>query len=143
MKFIKSGFDNQTNRSWVIMQHMGRAFEGEARLHPDDIDKKSEIVGGRYAETRATIAALKYEHKLAKQSCEECRKFVRACEQYKNFDKESPTAKAMYRQLNRRIKKVNKIASEINFLYMAMGKDIWKRDIILKSLEQKSKEVNQ
>lgn len=143
MKFIQSGFDEKTNKSWVIIQHMGRLFRGEARLHPDDIDKKSEIVGGRYAEARATIAALKYERKLAKEKCEECRKFVRVCEQYKNFDKESPTAKAIYRQLNRRIKKVNDLANQINSLYISINKDIWQRDIVLKSLKHKSKQVNQ
>jgi hypothetical protein len=142
MKFIKSGFDKDTKRSWVVMQHMGKLFKGEARVHPEDMDKVSEIVGGRYAETRATIAALKYERKIVKEKCEECRKFVRACEQYKKFDKDSPTARVIYRQLNRRIKRVNDIADEINSLYKSMGKHIWQRNIILKSIERKSKQVN-
>ena len=121
---------------------MGKLFKGEARVHPEDMDKVSEIVGGRYAETRATIAALKYERKIVKEKCEECRKFVRACEQYKKFDKGSPTARVIYRQLNRRIKRVNDITDEINSLYKSMGKHIWQRNIILKSIERKSKQVN-
>lgn len=136
MKFVESGFDKNTKRSWVIMNHMKQLFRGEAKVHPDDEDKISEIVGGRYAETRATIKALKYERNIEKEKCEECRKFVKACEQYKTFDKKSPTARAIYRQLNRRIRKVNQLTDEINQLYFSMGRDIWKRDLVIKSLNK-------
>ena len=43
-----------------------------------------------------------------------------AIEGYKDFDKNSPTAKVMYRQLNQRIKKVNKLIDEINAMYLGL-----------------------
>ena len=56
-----------------------------------------------------------------KAACEECRKFVVAVSQYANFDKSSPSAKAMFRQLNRRIKEVNEIAEQIGLLQMRLN----------------------
>jgi hypothetical protein len=144
MRFIKSEYDN--GHSLVIMEHLHGLFEGFARLHPDDANHASEYAGCAYAETRATIKALKYEHMLAKKDAETCRKFIKSCECYKNWDPESSTAKAAYRQLNRRIRKVNKLADEINNLMKGLEKSIWSRDITLKAIERKqtnqSKEVN-
>ena len=124
----------------VYIEHMGRTFEGISRLHPDDVDKKSSLIGGKYAEIRATIAALRYERKIAKEECEAIRKFVKMCEQYKGFDKESSTAKSVYRQLNKRIKKVNDLTDEINELYNIIDYDIKHRDELVEKV--KPKKVN-
>ena len=138
MKFIESYFDKETKESTVIVEHMGVQFIGKAKLHPEDSDRCSELVGGRYAEMRATIKALKYERNIEKQKCEECRKFVKACSQYRNFDKDSQTAKLMYRQLNKRIKRVNALADEINVLYEGIITDVAKRDKLLNKINNKS-----
>jgi len=138
MKFISHGYDGGY-LSVVVIEHLNKRFVGYARLHPDDEDRASEIIGGKYAEIRATIKALKYERKLEKEKCEECRKFVRACEQYKGFDKSSPTARAMYRQLNRHIKRVNEIAEVINNLMSTLEEDIKIRDIIVNKIHEKDK----
>ena len=65
---------------------------------------------------RAQLKALKAERAFLLTKCEECRKFVKACSQCKGWDKNSTTAKAIYRQLNRRIKKVNALTDTINQL---------------------------
>ena len=135
MNFVSSHYINYTTR--VVVEHLGKEFEGFAYLHPDDMDRASEYVGGDIAETRATIKALKYERKLLKEKCEECRKFVKACNGYKNFDKDSPTAKVVFRQLNRRIKEVNDLTDEINELYKSIDKFLWKRDLILNTFKAK------
>ena len=44
---------------------------------------------------------------------------------------ESSTARAAYRQLNRKIKAVNDITDEINDRMFNLGRHIWKRDILL------------
>ena len=143
MKFISSMYDSKTGYSTVTIEHMGKRFFGTASLHPDDKDRASKYAGCSYAETRAQIRALKYERRLAKKEAEEFRKFVKACEQYKNWDKNSPSAKIVYRQLNIRIKKVNKLADEINKKMRDLGKAIWKRDITIQAFERnKSKKIN-
>ena len=137
MKFLRSNYDSETSTSTVAIRHLSKVFFGKAKLHPDDKDKASELVGGRYAEMRAEIKALKYERQIEKAKCEECRKFVKACEQCKLFDKDSATAKIMYRQLGVRIKKVNKLADRINSLYTELEKDDWRRMTILKAIASK------
>lgn len=143
MKFISSSYDPENGTSTVVMQHLGEKFTGEAKIHPEEADKKSEFAGCSYAETRATIKGLKYERKIAKEKADAALDFVKSCEGYANFDAESPSAKVMYRQLNQRIKRVNDLADEINDLYRALDMSIKRRDIILKAIQhKKSKEDN-
>ena len=141
MKFITSTYSPYKTTT-VYLEHLNKLFTGIARLHPEDADRASEIVGGRIAETRATIEALKYEHKLAKEESEIIRKFVKKCEEYKNFDKTSPTAKAMYRQLSLKIKKVNKLADTINDLMIHLQREIVRRDVLLNKRKETKDKVD-
>ena len=112
MRFLDSGTVKETGYSTVIIEHKGNKYVGQAKCHPDDTF--SEFTGCRYAQERAEIKALKDEWKQKKHDCDECRKYLIAVSQYAGFDKESSTAKAMFRQLNRRIKEVNKLAEIIS-----------------------------
>lgn len=114
MKFQDSWTNKETRESKVLVAHRKHIYPGYAKCHPDD--PWSEYTGCRYAEMRAQIAALKAEHKEKKAACEEYRKFVKAVMQYKNFDKNDPSARAMFRQLNRRIREVNKLAEQIGLI---------------------------
>lgn len=135
MKFITSLYDSAKGFSSVVMEHLGKNFVGSAHLHPDDAEKASRYAGCGYAESRAIISALKYERGLLKEEAETCRKFIKACECYKGWDPESPSARAAYRQLNRKIKKVNDITEEINDRMFAIERDIWQRDVTLKAFD--------
>ena len=112
MRFLDSGTVKETGYSTVIIKHKGNEYVGQAKCHPDDTF--SEFTGCRYAQERAEINVLKDEWKQKKHDCDECRKYLIAVSQYAGFDKESSTAKAMFRQLNRRIKEVNKLAEIIS-----------------------------
>ena len=112
MKFLESCVNPDTGYSEVWIGDKEDCYIGTANCHPDD--EWSDLTGCRIAEKRAKIKAFKAKYKKEKEKCEECRKFVRAVEQYATFDPESKTAKAMYRQLNRRIAAVNKLATKIN-----------------------------
>ena len=138
MYLVNSFYDEKTGISICEVKHKNQIYSGLSRLHPDDEEAGlgSKYTGCRYAELRAEIAALKNEHKEAKAACEECRKFVKACSQYKNFDKESPTAKAMFRQLSQRIKKVNKLADEINKKLNALNMAIKQKEIVHNALQK-------
>ena len=136
MKFISSLYDGARGFSSVVMEHLGINFVGTARVHPDDAKKASEYAGCGYAEARAIIEALKYERKLLKEDAEVCRKFIKACECYKGWDPKSPSARAAYRQLNRRIKKVNDITEEINERMFNLDQYIWKRNVTLKAFDR-------
>lgn len=143
MEFISGTFDKKTGISTVVMEHLGVRFEGIARLHPDDIDNASEFAGCSFAETRATIKALKYERKMVKEKAEQARKFIKQCECYKNWDPESSTARAAYRQMNRYVKKVKQLTDIINYMDFKLKRSMWDRDITLKAFERnKTKKFN-
>ena len=137
MKFISSSYDPDTGLSTVTMQHLGVKFVGVAKLHPEDRETASRFGGCLIAELRATIAGYKYERNIAKQKADEAIDFLKACEHYKNFDKNSPTAKVMYRQVNRRIKRVNDITDKINYLLREIEEQQYKRKIVLNALKRK------
>lgn len=144
MKFIKSCYDPDTGKSFVIMQHLGKKFVGTARLHPEDKEKGSKYAGCEYAEIRATIYALKYERKIAKNKADQALDFYKSCIGYASYDKESETAKVVLRQLNQRIKKVNDLTDAINELMDLLDRKIRRRTIVTNALKRKknmSKEV--
>lgn len=142
MQLIDSIFNEGTGKSTSVIKYKKKKYYGYAWLHPEDKEKASKYAGCRYAEMRAEIKALKAEHKKEKAACEECRKFVMACSQYKNFDKESPTAKVMFRQLNRRIKRVNDLADLINKKMSDLETAIRQKEIVGNALERKLKQKN-
>lgn len=139
MHLISSYFNEETGKSIVEVKHKKKIYKGTAKLHPEDVDKASKYAGCRFAEIRAEIKALKTEHRKEKAACEEIRKFVKACAQYKIFDETSPTAKAMYRQLHRRIKRVNDLADLINQKLQGLETAIKQKEIVGNALEKKTK----
>lgn len=136
MKFISSDYDKETGISTVTIEYKKEKFTGTAKLHPEDKDSVSEVYGGTIAETRAIIKALKKERKVLIEEAEVCRKFIKACSQCKNWDKESSTAKVAYRQLNLKIKAANKKADEINNAYAYLIKKQNLREKTLKKMSQ-------
>ena len=142
MKFISSSYDKETHSAKVVMQHLGKKFIGTAHAAEADQEKASEYAGCYYAELKATIKALKYERQLAKQKADMALDFVKSVEGYTKFDKEDPSSKAMYRQLNQRIKKVNDLADLINDIYRTLDYSIHHRDVLLKTIEKKKSKVD-
>lgn len=134
MRFLDSGTVKETGYSTVIIKHKGNEYVGQAKCHPDDTF--SEFTGCRYAQERAEINALKDEWKQKKHDCDECRKYLIAVSQYAGFDKESSTAKAMFRQLNRRIKEVNKLAEIISKKQFNLQVAIKQQDSFNSKIEQ-------
>lgn len=134
-KFLDSITDKRAGTSTVFIEYKNHSFRGKAKLHPED--DWSEFIGCSYAEIRAQIEALKWELKQKKAACDECRKFVKAVSQYKIFNKEDGSAKAMYRQLNRRIKEVNKIVDKINSLELSLRLRKRSQDILTKRKDKK------
>ena len=128
-----------TRKNIVFLEHMGEEFIGEARLHPDDKDYYSAIVGGTIAEARATIKALKYELKVKKDLYKTQKNFVKACEQYKNFDKTSSTARAIYRQLNRLRKQIREIQTDIQEITDIIAAGIKKREKFIQRTKKENK----
>ena len=145
MKLVESRYWEMSGLSECVVRYKGKEYYGSAILHPDDREANlgSKYTGCRYAEIRAEIKALKDEYKIEKKACDECRKFVKACIQYKNFDKESPTAKAIFTQLNKRIKRVNKIIDKINQKIQDLDTAIKQKEIVSNALaRKKSKKDN-
>lgn len=112
IKFINSETNSETKMSWVTVQMRGKEYTGSSKCHPEDT--WSEFTGCRYAEARAEIEALKDLYHQKKEACENFKDFIKSLECYKDFDKESPVAKTVYRQLNSRVKEVNYLADAIN-----------------------------
>lgn len=135
MKFIDSYYDESTGKSRVIVQHLGKKFTGAAIVHPDDKENASSYAGCEYAEIRATIKALKYERKILKEKADASIDFLHACECYKDFIKDSKTARVMYRQINRRVARVNEITDQINDLYKELEQKQMRRKIIVNAVK--------
>ena len=138
MKFISSIYDKCTGISTVTVQHLGKKFIGSAYVHPEE-ECPSELVGCAYAEIRAEIEALKYERSLAKNKADMAIDFIKSCKCYKNFDKDSDTAKVLIKQLSKRVQKVNDITDEINFRLKQLEMLIKKREVILKAIEERKR----
>lgn len=126
MRFIDSHTNEETRISYVTVENKGAVYTASAKCHPDD--EFSVFTGCRYAEMRAEIKALKAEYYQKKHDCDECRKFVSMVQQYACFNREDPSAKAMFRQLNRRIREVNALADEINKRELALRVAIRQQD---------------
>lgn len=143
MKFIDSCYDEETGISSVTVQHLGEKFTAEARLHPQDSERASKYTGCSIAEMRARIKALKKERAIAKNKADMALDFVKSLQCYSNFDPESETAKVVYRQLNRRINKVNELADRINSLYLEIQALPIKKAVLLDAHKQmKAKQEN-
>ena len=138
MKFEDSLYLESTGLSFAYIRHLNNAFIGKAKLHPDDKDKASKFAGCEYAEIRATIKALKYEKSIKKANYKNLENFVKACGTYKNFDKESKTAKAVYRQLNRKKREIEKIDENIKLLQDELRKKIKLRDEMYDKLNSRT-----
>ena len=134
MKFCNSWTFKSDGLSQVFVEHKGQVYEGIAKCHPDDI--WSEFTGCKFAELRAMKKALKAQYKEEKLKLNAIKNFITAVSQYKNFDNESSTAKAMYRQYNRRVKQLEELASKIT----AIDDVIKSRLKALKVVEEKRKE---
>ena len=138
MFFVHGNYDEKSGISMATVCHLGNYFTGEAWCHPEE-EYPSHYAGCEYAEIRATIKALKYERKLAKQKADLAREFVRKCEDRKEFCADDPTATAMYKELNTQIKKVNQLTDDINILLEDLQRRPIQRDIINKALRAKKK----
>jgi len=137
MKFFSSLTLKSKGVSQVCIEHKGQIYAGVAKCHPDDT--WSEFTGCKFAELRATKKALKAQYKEEKLKLDAIKTFMTAVSQYKNFDNESSTAKAMYRQYNRRVKRLEEIASDIS----AIDDVIKARLKSLKVIEEKRKNIEE
>lgn len=119
----------------VVIQHRGKRYTGCSRRHPDDQDRP--LLAGRLAEMRAEIAALKEERNAKKAECEAVRKYLTACQQTKEFDKNSDMAKIMFHQFNLRVKEVNALTDAINQRLLAIRAAIKAIDKVEKFIDKK------
>lgn len=138
MRLVDAYYSEYLGKSYATVEHtiggVKRRFEGMAKIHPEE-DHSSKFTGCRYAEMRAQIKALKAERQYLIGKCEECRKFVKTCSQYKGWDKTSSTAKAVYRQLNKRIKQINTLTDRITQLQ-------WDLNIAIRQQESVTKKIS-
>ena len=134
MKFISSNYDEETGISEVIMQHMGKKFKGIARCHPEE-EYPSQYAGCALAERRAVIKALKYERNKLKAETDSIIKFLKHCECFKDFNKEEKSSKIMYKTLNRKIDKVNRLTDLIDTVSKTLTLDHIKRMAVLNKMK--------
>lgn len=101
-------------KSVITVKYKGKYYTGVARCHEDD--NWSNYFGGRIAEARAHIKALKDKLKERTMEFKAIENFVKSVESYKTFDKESDIAKSMYKQMNVRKKELIKLRTDIEKL---------------------------
>jgi len=138
MKFLSSYYNEESGTSIVQMEHLDKEFLGMAQCHPEE-EYPSKYAGCQYAEIRATIKALKYERKLLKEKVDFLKQFVRRCEDRKDFCEDEYTPRAVYKELNYQIDRVNELTDKINELLDDLDKLPKRRDIVNKAMDRRHK----
>lgn len=145
MYFIDNRYeklDNERNISVTIMRHKGKLFYGRAISAPDE-PNPNKIFGGRLSEARAILQALREERNALEEEYKIINNFVKACSCMKRFDEKSPTAKAMYHQLNMAKKRCNRVKKRIAKVKQRIEETIKNRDNYYNlKREKRAKEVN-
>lgn len=88
-------------------------FTGTAVCHPEDYF--SEFSGCKLAEIRARRKAIKFLLSQKKKEFNKLENFLKGVEHYKGFDKESKSAKCVYRQFNRYKSEIHQLEDFINY----------------------------
>ena len=139
---IDANYNKSTKVSFATIKYRGNEYTAFTKLHEEDKDKESKYAGCRFAEQKAQINALKAELRDEKVKCDAIKDYVKSVCQYSNFDKNSPTAKAMFKQLNTRIKRVNALVDEINQMIQDYDTDIRQRDVVTAAIQRKKENEN-
>ena len=134
---INSKYNEKTGTANVVVRGKhGDIGRGKARLHEEDREYGSELVGCGIAHARARINLKKKRYQRLKTECEANRKFVQTVMSYKNFDKASDTAKCIFKQMNAKIAEVNRLATEISNDMTELEASITKRDYLHKKMSE-------
>ena len=137
IKFIcSSGNKTKGHCKTTVQDSYGRQYTGHAWLANGDT--WSEIFGCRIAELRATVQAINYKIYKKKADYKTIENFVKAVGGYKKFDKESPSAKCMYRQLNRRKAEIKRLEQEREAIKQFIKDSIDMRDRITNRINRKN-----
>ena len=134
---VNSEYNEKTGTANVVVRGKhGDIGCGKARLHEEDREYGSELVGCGIAHARAHINLKKKRYQRLKAECEANRKFVQTVMSYKNFDKTSDTAKCIFKQMNAKIAEVNRLATEISNDMTELEASITKRDYLHKKMSE-------
>lgn len=140
MRLVDAYYSESFEKSYATVEHsingIKQRFEGISKVHPEE-EHASKFTGCRYAEMRARIKAYKAERAALIIKCDECRKFIKACGQCKDWDKNSATAKVAYRQLNKKINHINHLTNVINQLEWDLKIAIRQQETVSKKLADK------
>lgn len=79
-------FDKETGKATYIYSYKNQLFKGEAQCHEDDMDMCSELVGLKYAETRAYLEYLKVRKNELKTRLATMEGLLRNLQTSKDFD---------------------------------------------------------
>lgn len=139
---IDAVYGEATGVSFATIKYRGNEYTAFTKLHEEDKDKASKYAGCRFAEQKAQIKALKAELRNEKAKCDAIKDYIKSVCQYGTFDKDSPTAKAMFRQLNVRVKRVDALVDEINQMIQDYDTDIRQRDIVTAAIQRKKENEN-
>jgi len=142
MKFIDNIYEENedgTKESTTFIRHLGLLFMGDAIAAPDE-PNPSELFGGRLSEARAILHAFQYERDLREDEYHTISNFIKACSCTKAFDKDSPSAKVMFHQLNIAKKKYDIAKEKVEVTRKAIKTMMDNRD---KYFEKRAKKVKE
>lgn len=117
MRIKKLKYNNHNGKTIACLKNKrGNSFYGIANIHPDDKKYQSESFGKDLALTRAELSAAENQLLNTKIKLKNIDAFISSLSCYKNFDKNSPTAKTVYRQRNMVAKEVAAAADRVKIL---------------------------
>lgn len=139
MKFLDCDYDEETKCSTTLVQHLGCVFYGDAIAAPDEVNL-SQLFGGRLSEARAILHALQYERSVRENEYRTISNMVKACCNTKRFDKESPSAKTIFHQLNISKKRYKDSKEKVKAVKKAIKEMMDDRDRFFEKRAKKDKD---
>lgn len=117
MRIKKLKYNSHNGKTIACLKSKrGNSFWGTADIHPDDKKYQSERFGKDLALTRAELSAAEFMLAEARTKLKVIDNFLSNLSCCNNFDKESPTAKAVFRQRNMVAKELEAAIDKVKIL---------------------------
>lgn len=117
MKIKKLKYNNHNGKTTACLKNKrGDSFWGIANIHPEDKEWQSERFGKDLALTRAELSAAEHMAAEARTKLKIIDNFLSNLSCCNNFDKESPTAKTVFRQRNMAAKELDAAIDKVKIL---------------------------
>lgn len=135
-------FDSDLGKATYIYSYKGQVFVGEAQCHEDDMDMCSELVGLKYAETRAYLQYCKYRKRELQLKLEGIENLFKSLCTSPDFKFSSKYCQKIQSTICNLRTEINEIKQAINNIPPYLKHDMESREILYTKIREKRKSAN-